>query len=312
MPPSTVTSLPAYTAHVTGAPNTAGHRITIAHNGHTLSPLNDISLFAAPSVSTDSRTADTTDTDTDSQSDVHNADSSPPDLHMVVEAPRWSSVQMAVGADALRPVLRRHARPAHVRSCFPHHGYLWNYGVLPQTRQPSGAPLRVCELGTRVAQAGDVRRVRVLGVLAPRDEGWTLLAVDVADALAPRLHDVGDVERECPGLLAATREWFKVYKLPEGKPLNTFALEGVARGRAFAAEVVDECHASWGRAQADPWSVRTPTESIEADLRAPVKADLLAAREVDLHISGGQMDPRVRASVSSSATKWWFIGSHVV
>jgi len=37
----------------------------------------------------------------------------------------------------------------------------------------------------------------------------------VNDPLAERLHNVEDVEREMPGFLAATREWFR-----SGFPLN--------------------------------------------------------------------------------------------
>jgi inorganic pyrophosphatase len=70
----------------------------------------------------------------------------------------------------------------------------------------------VCEVGERVAEVGDVRQVRVLGLLAPRDEGvlrWTLLVIDLEDPLAARLHNTADLERECPGLISATKEWLR-------------------------------------------------------------------------------------------------------
>ena len=38
--------------------------------------------------------------------------------------------------------------------------------------------------------------------------------------------DIGDVEKEMPGFLAATRQWFKIYKMPTGKPPNNFAFNG--------------------------------------------------------------------------------------
>ncbi len=52
------------------------------------------------------------------------------------------------------------------------------------------------------------------------DEGetdWKILAIDVNDPLAEKLNDVQDVEREMPGFLKATVEWFKIYKMPDGK-----------------------------------------------------------------------------------------------
>ena len=52
------------------------------------------------------------------------------------------------------------------------------------------------------------------------DEGetdWKLLAIDVNDPLADKLNDVADIEQEMPGFLAATVEWFKIYKMPDGR-----------------------------------------------------------------------------------------------
>ena len=72
-------------------------------------------------------------------------------------------------------------------------------------------PLDVCEIGSRVAQRGEVRQVKVLGTLALIDEGeawvrvrtvmsdasrphhagetdWKILAIDVTDPLAHKLN----------------------------------------------------------------------------------------------------------------------------
>ena len=40
------------------------------------------------------------------------------------------------------------------------------------------------------------------------------------------LPDIGDIEKEMPGFLDATRNWFKIYKMPTGKPPNSFAFNG--------------------------------------------------------------------------------------
>lgn len=70
-----------------------------------------------------------------------------------------------------------------VSNVFPYHGYMWNYGALPQTwEDPShmdpntnckgdNDPLDVCEIGYRVANRGEVRQVKVLGCVALIDEG---------------------------------------------------------------------------------------------------------------------------------------------
>ena len=57
--------------------------------------------------------------------------------------------------------------------------------------------------------------------MALLDEGetdWKVIVVDVNDPLAPRLNDIEDVERHLPGLIRATNEWFRIYKIPDGKP----------------------------------------------------------------------------------------------
>lgn len=113
----------------------------------------------------------------------------------------------------------------YVANCFPHHGYIWNYGALPQTWEnpehldPSTGckgdndPIDVLEIGQRVANRGDVVQVKILGTVALIDEGetdWKVITIDVTDPSADQLNDIGDVEKLFPGLLKATIEWFKV------------------------------------------------------------------------------------------------------
>ena len=71
-------------------------------------------------------------------------------------------------------------------NCFPHKGYIWNYGALPQTWEDpehvdaatqckgDGDPIDVCEIGQKVHQRGAVIQVKVIGTLAMIDEGTNL------------------------------------------------------------------------------------------------------------------------------------------
>lgn len=43
--------------------------------------------------------------------------------------------------------------------------------------------------------------------------------------------DIEDVEKHLPGLIRATNEWFRIYKIPDGKPENSFAFSGEAKNR---------------------------------------------------------------------------------
>jgi len=47
------------------------------------------------------------------------------------------------------------------------------------------------------------------------------------------------------GYLKDLHDWFRDYKIPDGKPPNTFAFEGKGKDRAFALEVIEEGHRQW-------------------------------------------------------------------
>lgn len=104
--------------------------------------------------------------------------------------------------------------------------------------------------------------------MALLDEGetdWKVIVVDVQDPLASKLNDIEDVERHLPGLIRATNEWFRfdifplsgadmpstvpprIYKIPDGKPENTFAFSGEAKNKKYATEIIHECHEAWRR-----------------------------------------------------------------
>lgn len=179
-------------------------------------------------------------------------------VNMVVEVPRWSNAKMEISlGEPLNPIKQDVKKGAlrFVSNVFPHHGYIWNYGALPQTwenpqhvdpgtqARGDNDPIDVIEIGERVAARGDVVPVKILGTLALIDEGetdWKLIAIDSRDPNAPRLNDVADVEALFPGLLRATVEWFRLYKVPDGKPVNRFAFDGEAKGRDFAYNVIEE------------------------------------------------------------------------
>lgn len=80
------------------------------------------------------------------------------------------------------------------------------------------------------------------------DEGecdWKVVTIDANDKWAPFLNDVEDVEREMPGMLSAIREWYRTYKIPDGKPPNQFALDEKFMDKAYATKVIEECHHFW-------------------------------------------------------------------
>ena len=56
-------------------------------------------------------------------------------FHMVVEVPRWTNAKMEINLkETLNPIKQdiKKGKLRYVANCFPHHGYIWNYGALPQ------------------------------------------------------------------------------------------------------------------------------------------------------------------------------------
>ncbi|XP_062851290.1 inorganic pyrophosphatase [Trichomycterus rosablanca] len=184
-------------------------------------------------------------------------------FHMVVEVPRWTNAKMEIATkDPLNPIKQdvKKGKLRYVANVFPHKGYIWNYGAIPQTWEDPGHkdcdtgccgdndPIDVCEIGSRVCTRGEVIKVKVLGVLAMIDEGetdWKVIAINVDDPEANDLKDISDVRRLKPGYLEATVDWFRRYKVPDGKPENQFAFNGEFKDKDFAIKVIKSTHDFW-------------------------------------------------------------------
>uniref|UniRef100_G3NCL1 inorganic diphosphatase n=1 Tax=Gasterosteus aculeatus aculeatus TaxID=481459 RepID=G3NCL1_GASAC len=191
------------------------------------------------------------------------ADESQNIFNMVVEVPRWTNAKMEIATkDPLNPVKQdmKKGKLRFVANVFPHKGYIWNYGAIPQTwEDPShkdgdtgycgdNDPIDVCEIGSKVHSRGDVIKVKVLGVLAMIDEGetdWKVIAINVEDPEANDLNNIGDVRRLKPGYLESTVDWFRRYKVPDGKPENQFAFNGEFKDKDFAIKVIKNTHNFW-------------------------------------------------------------------
>ncbi|KAG2181019.1 hypothetical protein INT43_008601 [Umbelopsis isabellina] len=284
---------------VVGAPNTLEHRIYFEKNGVPLSPFHDIPLFA------------------NAEKTIFN---------MVVEIPRWTNGKLEISKeDALNPIKQdiKKGKLRFVRNCFPHKGYIWNYGALPQTWEDPNQinaetkargdndPIDVCEIGEQVAYPGQIKQVKVLGVMALLDEGetdWKVLVIDVNDPLAPKLNDIEDVEKHLPGLVRATNEWFRIYKIPDGKPENVFAFSGEAKNKKYATDVIFETHEAWKAmmsGSADKNSISTVNVTVDSSA-FKVSADDAVIKSIP---AANNLPP---APIDSSIDKWFFISGQTL
>ncbi|TEA36126.1 hypothetical protein DBR06_SOUSAS11510036 [Sousa chinensis] len=182
---------------------------------------------------------------------------------MVVEVPRWSNAKMEIATkDPLNPIKQdvKKGKLRYVANLFPYKGYIWNYGAIPQTWEDprhndehtgccgDNDPIDVCEIGSKVCARGEIIRVKVLGILAMIDEGetdWKVIAINVDDPDAANYNDINDVKRLKPGYLEATVDWFRRYKVPDGKPENQFAFDAEFKDKDFAIDIIKSTHDYW-------------------------------------------------------------------
>uniref|UniRef100_J3LHG3 inorganic diphosphatase n=1 Tax=Oryza brachyantha TaxID=4533 RepID=J3LHG3_ORYBR len=214
-----------------GLPETLDYRVFLVDGGgRKVSPWHDVPLRAGDGV-----------------------------FHFVVEIPKESSAKMEVATDESFTPIKQDTKKGNLRY-YPYN-INWNYGLFPQTwEDPTFAntdvegalgdndPVDVVEIGERRANIGDVLKVKPLAALAMIDEGeldWKIVAISLDDPKASLVNDVDDVEKHFPGTLTAIRDWFRDYKIPDGKPANRFGLGNKPTSKEYALKVIQETNESW-------------------------------------------------------------------
>ncbi|XP_066476669.1 inorganic pyrophosphatase [Tiliqua scincoides] len=227
----------SYIVEERGCPNTLEYKLYYKNGkGQYISPFHDIPIYADPNKNV---------------------------FNMVVEVPRWTNAKMEIATkEPLNPIKQdvKKGKLRYVANVFPHKGYIWNYGAIPQTwEEPAhkdehtgcggdNDPIDICDIGSKVCSRGEVIQVKVLGTLALIDEGetdWKVIAINIEDPEAANYNNIEDVRKFKPGYLESTVDWFRRYKVPDGKPENQFAFNGEFKDRVFAINVIKSTHDYW-------------------------------------------------------------------
>lgn len=224
----------AFTLIERGAPNSTEYRLFMLDDNDPISPLHDIP-FAV-----------------DADNNIYN---------VIVLGPRWSNAKMNVCMrESLNPIGQelKKGNLRYIPNCFPHHGYIWNYCMIPQTwksnellddgtgQKGDSLPMEVIEIGQRVAVLGEVLQVKFLGTIALRGESsWKVVAIDINDPLADEIHELSDIVKHCPGLMKGTLEWLKLTQIADGKPDNRQGYGGEVRGIGYTQNIVKEYNTLW-------------------------------------------------------------------
>ena len=222
------------TTATTGEPQSLDFRVQFHYNEHgqlkQISPWHDIPLFSP---------------------DGH--------VHMVTEIPKFSRAKFEIATGEPFNPIKQDTKNGKLRE-YKYGDMCFNYGALPQTWEDpahttadtgyvgDNDPIDAMEIGYKMLRTGSVTKVKVLGCLAMIDDGetdWKVICIAADDPLASQLNDVDDVERVLPGYVSVMREWLRMYKTPDGKPMNTFGLEEKAMGRDYTMGVIQETHHFW-------------------------------------------------------------------
>lgn len=283
-----------YMVEERGLSNTTSYRLYLRNSqGQILSPFHDIPLWASESQNV---------------------------FNMVVEVPRWTIAKMEIATmEPLNPIKQdiKKGNLRFVANIFPYKGYIWNYGALPQTWEDpkhtdeltgyagDNDPIDVCEIGTKVCTRGEVIQVKVLGTLALIDEGetdWKIIAIDIKDPEADQFNNIDDVERLKPGYLTASVDWFKRYKLPDGKPENQFAFDGEFKDKDFAMKVIKSTHAFWKALIMK----QAPTEGINCTNTTVSGSPSLCSEPDAATILNKLPEFGMGDSTAANLDQWWF------
>ena len=179
--------------------------------------------------------------------------------NFICEIPKFTRKKYEISTSEPFNPIKQDTKNGILRS-FSKGDIFFNYGCFPRTWEDpnyvhpaltvggDNDPLDVCEIGLQQIQVGQVREVKILGVLCLIDDGeadWKIIAIDAQDRWANELNDIDDVERLLPGILDSIHDWFRTYKTYDGKPENKFGFDGKFQTAAFAKEIIRETHIAW-------------------------------------------------------------------
>lgn len=140
---------------------------------------------------------------------------------------------------------------------------VFNYGALPQTWEDPNRiktdeegnryggdndPIDAVEISNKKLRNYDVYKVKVIGALCLIDSGevdWKLLVIDSTSNLSKTINNLGDFKSKMPDRFNEIKEWFRNYKIPEGKKQNLYLNDSNDFDIKESLEAINETHLDW-------------------------------------------------------------------
>ncbi len=296
----------------TGSPYTPDYKVYLESDGNLSSFWHDVPLYHNPSLNNNNN---------------NNNNNNEKVFNMIVEIPRFSNAKFEISKDQkFNPIIQdtKKGDLRFVKNLFPYHGYIHNYGALPQTWEipykldsltdlkGDNDPLDVCEIGSAIGKVGEIKPVKIIGSIALIDDGetdWKLIAIDIRDPIASKINNLKDVELNFPGLLSSTRIWFRDYKKPDGKDENKFALDGKFLEKEETLKVINECFEHWKLLFKEDLTLKRGMELTNSKLNKT--KEFINLKDLkDLNIKGindFKYEAPVAAKIDKSVDKWHFV-----
>ncbi|KAI7161867.1 hypothetical protein KC349_g2533 [Hortaea werneckii] len=233
---STTTNGTTYTLTEVGARNTLDWRMWLERDGNPASFWHDIPIYPN--------------------------ESNPSIINFVVEIPRWNSGKIEINREEpLNPIFHdeEDGEPRFVQDIWPYKAYPFIYGSIPRTWESpnfdhdytgfpgDNVPMDAFDVSQDKGYTGQIKQMKILGGLAVNDGGetdWKMLVIGLEDPIAPMVDSVEDLEKYRPGVIAAYREWFHIYKIARGDEYIPI-VGGSYVNATFAAETVNDSHRFW-------------------------------------------------------------------
>jgi len=112
-----------------------------------------------------------------------------------------------------------------------------------------------------------------------------------------------------PGFLKATEEWFRIYKIPDGKPENKFAFNGEAKNKAYAMKVIKEAHEAWRRLISGAVPNKTEKYEIFTNNTQVSDSPYKVAPDSEIPKSIPPHEEKTPNPLDPSVDKWYFVAT---
>ncbi|KAL7719961.1 inorganic diphosphatase [Entamoeba marina] len=179
-------------------------------------------------------------------------------VNMVCEIPRGTNAKMEISTtQKFNPIKQDLNKDGSLR--FMKYGNVINhYGAVPQTWEDiferdtivgipgDNDPVDIIDISNIKASRGEIIQVKPICALALLDGGetdWKIIGINVKDPKAEDIRCAGDIEKTVDDI----REWYRVYKVAEGKGINRYAYEGKAFNRKATLDIIQETHEQYQR-----------------------------------------------------------------